>query len=132
MNCVFCGIVSGAVPSLKVYEDEHALVFMDVARDVDGHMVAIPKEHVGSILDCDEETLRRLMRAIKAVSCRCVSDCGYEGVNLLHASGESAGQSIPHLHFHLIPRKRNDGIDAWPSFPGSKEEPSALWQRLKA
>ena len=65
MSCVFCKIVSGQIPSLKVYEDEDALVFMDIAQDVDGHMVAIPKKHVKSILDCDEYTLSRLMAAVK-------------------------------------------------------------------
>jgi len=90
---------------MKVYEDAHALVFMDIAGDVDGHMIAIPKKHVKSILDCDEENLVHLTRAVKKVATHCVDRCGYEGVNLLNASDESAGQSVPHLHIHIIPRK---------------------------
>ena len=131
MSCVFCRIVSGHIPSLKVYEDEDALVFMDIARDVDGHMLAIPKKHVKSILDCDGDILNRLMAAVKKVSDHCVARCGYEGVNLLNASDESAGQSVPHFHIHIIPRKHGDGIDAWPAFPGAKRDPEALYQRLK-
>lgn len=131
MDCVFCGIVSGEIPCMKVYEDEHALVFMDIAKDVDGHMVAIPKKHVGNILDCDEETLTQLMLAVKRVCNRCVGEGGYDGVNLLNASDASAGQSVPHFHMHLIPRKKNDGIDAWPSFQGAQEELSDVWQRLR-
>lgn len=65
MDCVFCKIVNGDIPSLKVYEDEHTLVFMDIAKDVDGHMVAIPKKHVKCILDCDDETLKHLMMTVK-------------------------------------------------------------------
>lgn len=67
MDCIFCKIVSGDIPSLKVYEDEHAVVFMDIAKDVDGHMVAIPKKHVISILDCDVDTLSYLMSTVKKV-----------------------------------------------------------------
>ena len=130
MNCIFCRIVSGQVPSLKIYEDAHALVFMDIAQDVDGHMVAIPKKHVNSLLDCDAETLGHLMAAVQKVSTHCVANCGYQGVNLLNASGESAGQSVPHFHIHLIPRKTGDGIDAWPRLPGATTRREELHQRL--
>ena len=98
---------------MKVYEDEHTLVFMDIAKDVDGHMLAIPKKHIKNILDCDTETLGQLMTAVKKVSNHCIEVCGYDGVNLLNASDESAGQSVPHFHIHIIPRKKGDGIDAW-------------------
>lgn len=65
MGCIFCKIVNGDIPSLKVYEDEHTMVFMDIAKDVDGHMVAIPKKHIKNILDCDEGTLNCLMATVK-------------------------------------------------------------------
>ncbi len=131
MNCVFCKIVNGELPSLKVYEDENTMVFMDIAKDVDGHMVAIPKKHVKSILDCDEVTLQQLMFAVKKVSCNCVDQCGYDGVNLLNASDESAGQSVPHFHIHIIPRKKDDGIDAWPQFDGAKCEIEEIHNIIK-
>ncbi len=129
--CVFCRIVNGEIPSMKVYEDEHTCVFMDIAKDVDGHMVAIPKKHVKSILDCDEQTLERLMSATKKVASFCVNECGYEGVNLLNASEESAGQSVPHFHIHIIPRKTGDNIDAWPKFDGAKCEIQEVYKMIK-
>ena len=131
MNCVFCKIVNGEIPSLKIYEDEHAVVFMDIAEDVDAHMVAIPKKHVESILDCDADTLAHLILAVQKVANHCVAHCGYDGVNLLNASGESAGQSVPHFHIHIIPRKKDDGIDAWPVFDGAKHKREALYEKLK-
>lgn len=131
MDCVFCKIVKGDIPSFKVYEDEHTLVFMDIAKDVDGHMVAIPKKHVKCILDCDAETLGYLMATVKRVSDHCIDDCGYDGVNLLNASDESAGQSVPHFHIHIIPRKSGDGIDAWPKFDGAKYEIEELFNKLR-
>ena len=118
-DCIFCGIVRGEIPALKVYEDAHALVFLDVARDVDGHMLAIPKVHASSVLDCDEEMLAHVMTAVRRVSRHCVENCGFEGVNLLNASGAAAGQSVPHLHIHILPRKTGDGCDAWPHLPGA-------------
>ncbi len=131
MDCVFCKIVSGDIPGFKVYEDEHTLIFMDIAKDVDGHMIAIPKKHVKCIFDCDAETLSHLMAAVKKVSNHCIDACGYDGVNLLNASDESAGQSVPHFHIHIIPRKRGDGIDAWPTFDGANYEIEEIFQKLK-
>ena len=115
---------------MKVYEDAYTLVFMDIAKDVDGHMVAIPKKHVESILDCDAETLSHLMAAVKKVADHCV-EVGYTGVNLLNASGESAGQSVPHFHIHIIPRREDDGVDAWPTLPGASREIESVWETLR-
>ena len=129
-DCIFCKLISGEFQPMKVWEDEHTLVFMDTAKDVDGHILAVPKKHCMNILDCDEETLTSLMRTVKKVSEHLVEKCGYEGVNLLNASGESAGQSVPHFHIHIIPRKSGDGIDAWPRFDGAKEKTEEVFKRL--
>ena len=131
MECIFCKIINGGIPSLKVYEDEHTMVFMDIAKDVDGHMVAIPKRHVDNILDCDEETLKYLMCTVKKVANHCVNNCGYEGVNLLNASDVSAGQSVPHFHMHIIPRKSNDNIDAWPKFDGADFTVEEIYKKIR-
>ena len=129
-NCLFCRLISGELPTMKVYEDEHTLVFMDVADDVDGHILAVPKTHCKNILDCDEKTLSELMRTVKRVSEHLVEECGYDGVNLLNASGESAGQSVSHFHIHIIPRKTGDNIDAWPHFDGAKEKKEEIFKRI--
>ena len=129
--CVFCKIVAGEIPGMKVYEDEHTLVFMDIAGDVDGHMLAVPKKHVKNILDCDLENLTHMMAAVKRVSNHCVENCGYQGMNLLNASDESAGQSVPHFHIHMIPRKNDDEVDAWPKFEGAKCEIEEVWKKIR-
>ena len=131
MDCVFCKIVKGEIPSFKVYEDEHSLVFMDIAKDVDGHMVAIPKKHVKNILDCDESTLNHLMQAVKKVCNHLTDNCGYDGVNILNASDESAGQSVFHFHLHIIPRKKGDNLNAWPNFNGASCSIEQMHQKLK-
>ena len=129
-DCIFCKIVDGSVPCMKVYEDESTLSFMDVAKDVDGHILVVPKEHRKNILDCDEETLCDLMRTVKKISNHLVNNCGYNGVNILNASDESAGQSVPHFHIHLIPRRMNDGIDAWPHFHGAEQAIEDVFKKI--
>ncbi len=131
MDCIFCEIAAGRLPCMKVYEDTHTLVFMDSAEDVDGHMIAIPKKHIGNIFDCDADSLSHLMFTVKKVSNHCVNHCNYNGINLLHASDASAGQSVPHFHIHMIPRRINDGIDAWPKFEGAKAETAEIWKKIK-
>ena len=69
-------------------------------------MVVAPKQHVASLFDCDSETLHHLTDTLQTVSKHCVEQCGFKGVNVLHASGEAADQSIPHFHFHLIRGRR--------------------------
>ncbi len=130
-DCIFCKIADGTVPCMKVYEDEHTFSFMDIAEDVDGHILVVPKVHKKNILDCDEETLINLMRTVKKISNHLTDNCGYDGVNILSASDESAGQSVPHFHIHIIPRRKNDGIDAWPKLDGAKEEITEIWEKIK-
>ena len=130
-DCIFCKIISGDIPSRKVYEDEWTFAFMDVAKDVDGHILVVPKTHAKNILDCDEETLAHLMNTVRKVSCHLVDHCGYNGVNLLNANDESAGQSVPHFHIHIIPRKTGDGVDAWPHFCGAKQEIDEIFGKIR-
>ena len=130
-DCIFCKIISGEIPCRKVFEDEHTFAFMDVANDVDGHILAVPKAHRKNILDCDGETLAALMDTVRKISCHLTEHCGYDGVNLLNASDESAGQSMPHFHIHISPRRKNDGIDAWPAFTGAKEEIADVFERIR-
>ena len=130
-DCIFCKIASGESQGMRVYEDAETLAFMDLAKDVDGHVLVIPKKHCKNILDCDAETLSAVMNTVKKVSLHLTEKCGYDGVNLLNASDESAGQSMPHFHIHIIPRRKNDGIDAWPAFTGAKEEIADVFERIR-
>ena len=130
-DCTFCKIVSGKIPNMNIYEDNLTLAFMDIAKDVDGHILVIPKKHYKSILDCDNEALSAVMQTVKKVSLHLTSKCGYDGINFLNASDESAGQSVPHFHVHIIPRKKNDNIDAWPHFEGAKQDIKSIFDKTK-
>ena len=131
MSCIFCKIINQEIPSFKIYEDEYTYAFLDIAKDVDGHTLVIPKKHIENILDVDAETLEHLMNTIQKISKHYVENCGFEGDNILHASGSAAQQTVFHLHFHIIPRTSNDGVDAWPKFSGAKNELEKTFDLLK-
>ena len=67
-NCVFCKIISGEFSSRKIYEDEWTMAFLDISKDVDGHILVVPKKHVKNILDCDSESLSKVMETVKKLS----------------------------------------------------------------
>ena len=130
-DCIFCKIASGEIQGLRIYENDETLAFMDIAGDVDGHILVIPKKHCKNILDCDAETLSAVANTVKMVSDNLTKNCGYDGDNILNDSDESAGQSVTHFHVHIIPRKRDDGIDAWPKFEGAKEDIQTVFEKVK-
>ncbi len=131
MSCLFCQIAKGAISCYKIYENEYSIAFLDPARDVDGHIIVIPKKHCENILDCDELTLFEFMKTVKLISKHLVDTCNYDGVNLLNASGKAAQQSIHHFHIHIIPRKVNDCIDAWIKLPGGETSLEKMQNKLK-
>ena len=109
-DCLFCKIVKGEVPSYKVYEDENVYAFLDVANDIYGHTLVVPKKHYENLMDCPDRTLGKIMASVKKIGNHFVKDCGFEGYNTFNNNGKSAEQAIMHLHFHIYPRKSNDGI----------------------
>ncbi len=130
-DCLFCKIIKGEIPSSKVYEDEKTYVFMDIAADVDGHMLVIPKEHCVNFLDASKEALHAVAETVQKVSKHLIDDCGYEGVNVFNCTNACAGQSVFHYHMHIVPRKGGDGLPPVPSYTGAKEEIKAVFERVK-
>lgn len=130
-DCVFCKIVQGTEPCYKIYEDEYTLAILDNSGDVEGHTLVIPKEHVENLMDCREETAFQTLATVRLTADHYVNDCGFDGVNVLSASGKWAQQSVPHMHFHIIPRKAGDGLDAWPHFKKENCDLEEIWKRLK-
>ncbi len=130
-NCIFCKIVSGEIPCYKIYEDEFVLAFLDNAGDVYGHTLVVPKKHCTNVLDCDAEILSHVICAVQKISQHFVTHCGFDGVNIMNASGSSAEQSVFHLHFHIIPRKTGDGISAWPFHDKSEMNMEEVCEKLK-
>ena len=106
-DCIFCKIGRGEAPSYKVYEDEHALAFLDIHPLSKGHTMVIPKMHGGTILDLPEEEVAHLFRAVQKTTARVRDVIKPEGFTL--GVNHEIGQDVPHLHVHIIPRWNNDG-----------------------
>ena len=131
MDCIFCKIIKGEIPSYKIYEDENVYAFLDIAGDVDGHTLVIPKKHYESMIDCDEKTYKNVLLAVQKIAKHYVNDCGYKGVNIFNANDKCAQQSVFHFHVHIVPRKENDGIDGFPHFSGAKEKIEDIHKKLE-
>ena len=106
--CIFCDIIAGKIPSSKVYEDNDVLAILDSSQVTYGHTIVMPKKHVKNILEADEETVCRCMKAVHTLSRQIVERTGAKGCNILNNCNEVAGQSVDHLHFHIIPRYSKD------------------------
>lgn len=106
--CVFCEIIAGNIPSRKVYEDEHVLAIMDINPLSAGHTLVMPKKHTDDFITADTETVHQVIDVTHTLAERIVKALGAQGVNIVTNVGEAAGQSVSHLHFHIIPRYGND------------------------
>lgn len=102
-NNIFAKILRGEIPSFKLYEDDFTLAFMDIMPQADGHALVIPKFEAMTLLDIPADQLTHTMTTVQKVMAAQKSELGVEGVVLMQLNGEGAGQSVPHLHFHLIP-----------------------------
>jgi len=107
-ECIFCKIVKGEIPSKKVYEDENFLAFLDISPIAEGHTLIIPKEHFETILDVPNSLGPGILEATKKVSSKLIEEGKAEGFNILQSNYEVAQQEVPHAHFHIIPRKKDD------------------------
>jgi histidine triad (HIT) family protein len=110
-DCLFCKIISGVIPSRRIYEDDHAVAFLDIGAWHPGHSLVIPRRHVADVTT-GEPTLATIAPAIDAVARILVDKLGADGINLLSSSGPAAGQEVFHLHMHVVPRYAGEaGLD---------------------
>ena len=128
-NCVFCAIAAGEIPSFKVYEDDLVLAYLDINPFAKGHTLVIPKAHTTGLLDTDEATLAMLIARVKKVAAHLKTALPCDGFNVLQNNGEAAGQTVPHIHFHIVPRYGKEPI-AFENHAGDMEELKALAARI--
>lgn len=129
--CIFCDIVNGKIPCYKIYENNNAMAFLDLANDSNGHTLVIPKKHFKNILDCDKNVLCDVIEMVQKISKHYVDDCGADGVDIFNANGEIAEQSVFHLHFHILPRYKNDGVKVFPALKKNVMSLEELADKLK-
>ncbi len=131
-HCIFCDIVAGKVPAEVISESPHTIAI--VPRDIEspGHTLILPKRHTRDLTTIAHADLLNLMNFTQALSNFLVTKGGFDGVNILHASGLAAQQSVAHFHLHLIPRRLGDGLNAWPMLPGASNGLRPIsWAEIK-
>ena len=128
-NCVFCAIAAGEIPSFKVYEDDLVLAYLDINPFTKGHTLVIPKTHSTGLLDTDEATLAAVLARVKKVAAHLKTALPCDGFNVLQNNGAAAGQTVMHLHFHIVPRYGNEPI-AFESHKGDMEALKALAEKI--
>lgn len=116
-SCLFCKIIQKEIPSIAVYESDDVYAFLDIHPVHPGHTLVVPKQHCEGVLTCDPAVLSEVARAAKYVAHAVTSGLGVSGFNLIQNEGAVAGQVIPHLHIHVIPRVQGDGLTHWPGTP---------------
>lgn len=109
MDCLFCKIINKEIPNYTVYEDEHVLAFLDIFPHAVGHTVVIPKMHAENLLELPEAEIAPLYVAVQKVQAKLQAALMPEGFTVGWNHGEAAGQAVPHLHVHILPRWQADG-----------------------
>ena len=122
-NCTFCNLAKDNL-GYTIYEDKIIKAFLDLSPISKGHILIIPKTHYEDVFSVPEEELKEIIIITQKLANLCKERLGATGVNILNASGSDAQQSIPHFHFHLVPRYPDDGLNLW--FQGEKENPKIL------
>ena len=110
MDCIFCKIIKGEIPSAKIYEDEKLVAFLDIAPANKGHALIMPKKHYETLLDVPDTIIDDMMGLGKKIAVAMSSALASEGFNVLVNNKKVAGQIVPHLHVHIIPRFSDDGV----------------------
>jgi len=132
-TCIFCKIVAGEIPCFKLVEDGDTIAFMDINPVHPGHALAVAKGHWPTVDVIPPEALAGVAKTAQQVAKAVMRVLNPAGVNLLQANGPGAGQSVPHLHIHIMPRQTGDNVLLnWKPMTGDRADIEAVWKRLKA
>ncbi len=121
-ECIFCAIGAGKIPSFKIYEDDISLAYLDINPFSFGHTLVIPKAHSQGLVDTPDEMLKELILRVKKIASHIKATLPCDGFNILQNNGAAAGQTVNHIHFHIIPRLNGSNV----SFTGQKGDMDSL------
>ena len=131
MDCIFCKIIAGQLPGIKVFEDEQSLAVMDINPRSDGHCLIIPKTHAPTLFDIGEDDLQAVMHTARKVAMAIKVSLAPDGMLVYQLNGRVARQLVDHFHVHLVPRWENDGVDWSHGFqPGDLEKIRAIAAKI--
>ena len=131
-DCIFCKIAAGEIPSATVYEDDDFRAILDLGPAAKGHTLVIPKSHSDNLLSVEPDTAAKALKVISKTANAIKEALGCDGINVVQNNGEAAGQTVMHLHFHIIPRYKNDSVNiGWQPMKPSNEELATTTDLIK-
>lgn len=128
---IFARILRDELPAIKVYEDEQVLAFMDIMPQAEGHTLVIPKTPAVTLLDLDPQVAAYTIQIVQKIAQAMEKALDIEGIVLMQLSGAAAGQTVPHVHFHLIPSSVHE-LGKHAAKMGDQEKIKALAEKIKA
>ncbi|MBC9228528.1 HIT family protein [bacterium SPL81] len=128
---IFARILRGELPAIKIYEDDHVLAFMDIMPQADGHALVIPKVPAVSLLDLAPEAAAYTIQIVQKIAKAIETALDAKGIVLMQLSGVAAGQTVPHVHFHLIPSSIHE-LGRHAAQMGDQEKIKSLAEKIKA
>lgn len=128
---IFARIIRGELPAIKVYEDDQVLAFMDIMPQAEGHTLVIPKTPAVTLLDLPAEAAAYSIQIVQKIAKAIEKALNAEGIVLMHLSGAAAGQTVPHVHFHLIPSSVHQ-LGRHAAEIGDQEKIKAIAERIRA
>ena len=136
-DCIFCKIVRKEAPASILYEDDKALVFLDIRPLNEGHTLIIPKDHFETICDMSEELVCHLYKLVKCMAVAVKAATKADGITVIQQNGHAAGQEIFHMHVHVVPRYEGQKLPHFRDIPNSRREQlekaaELIKQQLKA
>ena len=133
MDCIFCKIIDGEIPAVKVLDKDQVIAFMDINPASRGHMLIVPKKHVENIFEISEDDLSAVMNAVKRCAQAVRQALKAEGITVLQLNGKASDQIIPHLHVHIMPRWQNDrlSVSQWEMNEGNIDELQEIAREVK-
>ena len=131
-NCIFCKILAGEIPSTAVYEDDDIKAILDVNPAARGHVIILPKNHAANIYELPDEDASKIMIVAKKIATAIEKAYHCDGVNILQNNGEAAGQTVFHLHVHVIPRFKGDTVNIGWKQGDMPEDLDAICKEIQA
>ena len=131
-NCIFCKILAGEIPSTAVYEDDDFKAILDVNPAARGHVFILPKNHAANIYELPDEDASKIMIVAKKIATAIEKAYHCDGVNILQNNGEAAGQTVFHLHVHVIPRFKGDTVNIGWKQGDMPEDLDAICKEIQA
>mgnify|MGYP000033726108 CR=1 FL=1 len=131
-DCIFCKIVAGKVPALKVYENDKISAFLDISPVNPGHTLVVPRVHHADLLETPDDVLSDMITRTKKIAAAIMKAVNADGFNVGINTKPAAGQAVFHTHLHIMPRFKDDGLRHWPHKKLSDEEMKKVQDAIRA